>query len=150
MNAFRKKVAGAAFGGSLLLGGVAAVIAQSGSASAADTTDTTIAASADTSAVTATPEVTAAPVAAAAPAAATDPSKGGHTANGITEVLLTGDTAAQANTAALAAVPGATVDRVENDAEGATYEAHMTKADGSHVTVKFDASFNVTSIESGR
>jgi uncharacterized membrane protein YkoI len=50
--------------------------------------------------------------------------------------------------AALAAVPGGTIQRVENDAEGATYEAHMTKADGSHVTVKLDASFNVTSIDS--
>jgi hypothetical protein len=149
MNAFRKRVAGAAFGGSLLLGGAAAVIAQSGSASAADTTDTTIAASVDTSAVTAAPAVTTAPVAAAAPAAAPDPSKGGHTANGITEVLLTGDTAEQAKAAALAAVPDGTVDRVENDAEGATYEAHMTKADGSRVTVKLDASFNVTSIENG-
>ena len=135
MNAFRKKIAGAAVGGSLLLGGAAAVIAQSGAANAADTS-TTSTASADTSAV--------------ASATAPDPSKGGHTANGITEVLLTGDAATQANAAALAAVPGATVDRVENDAEGATYEAHMTKADGSRVTVKFDASFNVTSIENGR
>ena len=135
MNAFRKKIAGAAVGGSLLLGGAAAVIAQSGAANAADTATTSTAASADTSAV--------------APATAPDPSKGGHTANGITEVLLTGDAATQANAAALAAVPGATVDRVENDAEGATYEAHMTKADGSRVTVKFDASFNVTSIDNG-
>jgi uncharacterized membrane protein YkoI len=131
MNAFRKKIAGAAVGGSLLLGGATAVIAQSGAASAADSTTTTATAS-------------------AAPATAPDPSKGGHTANGITEVVLTGDAAAKANSAALAAVPGATVDRVENDAEGATYEAHMTKADGSHVTVKLDASFNVTSIENGR
>jgi hypothetical protein len=140
MNAFRKKIAGAAVGGSLLLGGAAAVISQSGAANAADTTTTTPAASADTSAVTAAP---------AAPANAPDPSKGGHTANGITEELLTGDTATQATAAALAAVPGGTIERVETDAEGATYEAHMTKADGSRVTVKLDGSFNVTSIEDG-
>ena len=80
-----------------------------------------------------------------------DPSKGGHVgSNGTTEVLLTGDTADQAKAAALAAVPGGTVERVENDAEGATYEAHMTAADGSHVTVKMDADFKVTSTEAGR
>jgi hypothetical protein len=82
-------------------------------------------------------------------AAAFDPTKGGHTANGITEALLTGDTAAKVKAAALAAVPGGTIQRVENDAEGSPYEAHMTKADGSHVTVKIDANFKVTSIEDG-
>jgi len=79
-----------------------------------------------------------------------DPSKGGHTANGITEQLLTGDTATKVRSAALAAVPGGTIERVENDAEGSPYEAHMAKADGTEVTVKVDASFNVTSIETGR
>jgi hypothetical protein len=82
-------------------------------------------------------------------APAFDPTKGGHTANGITEALLTGDTAAKVKAAASAAVPGGTIQRVENDAEGSPYEAHVTKADGSHVTVKVDASFKVTSIESG-
>ena len=81
--------------------------------------------------------------------AAADPSQGGHTANGITETLLTGDTATQVTSAAQAAVPGATVDRVETDAEGATYEAHMTKADGSKVTVKVNADFSVASTEDG-
>src|SRR3954462_6346286 len=79
-----------------------------------------------------------------------DPTKGGHMANGITATLLTGDTAAKVRAAALAAVPGGTIQRVENDAEGSPYEAHMSKADGSRVTVKVDASFNVTSIEAGR
>ena len=72
------------------------------------------------------------------------------TANGITETLLTGDTATKAKAAALAAVPGGTIERVETDAEGATYEAHMTKADGSEVTVKLDANFKVTGVETGR
>ena len=70
-------------------------------------------------------------------------------ANGITETVLTGDTAEKVKAAALAAVPDGTIQRVENDAEGAVYEAHMVKADGTHVTVKLDASFNVTSIEEG-
>ena len=82
--------------------------------------------------------------------APTDPGKGGHIGkNGVKEELLTGTQASSATQAALVAVPGGTVERVETDAEGATYEAHMVKADGTHVTVKFDANFNVTSIEDG-
>ena len=50
--------------------------------------------------------------------------------------------------AATAKVPGATVVRVETDADGnAKYEAHMTKADGSLVTVYVDASYNVVSVQ---
>ena len=64
------------------------------------------------------------------------------------ETPLTGDNAAKAKAAALAKLPGATVVRVETDADGAAYEAHVTKADGSPATVKFDKSFNVTSVES--
>jgi uncharacterized membrane protein YkoI len=75
---------------------------------------------------------------------------GPHEANGVTETALTGDDAAKATAAAQAAVPGATVDRVETDADGATYEAHMTKADGSEVTVKLDANFAVTGTVVGK
>src|SRR4051812_49295854 len=58
-----------------------------------------------------------------------DPTKGGHVGqNGVKEELLTGDSAAKATAAALAANPGGTIERVETDAEGAVYEAHMTKA----------------------
>jgi hypothetical protein len=84
-----------------------------------------------------------------APAQAPDPSQGGHVANGITETVLTGDTATKVTAAAQQAVSGGTVDRVETDAEGATYEAHVTKADGSRVTVKVNADFSVASIETG-
>ncbi|QDG62571.1 hypothetical protein [Pseudarthrobacter sp. NIBRBAC000502771] len=78
-----------------------------------------------------------------------DESKGGHQANGITETLLTGDTATKVTDAALAANPGATIQRVENDAEGAVYEAHIIKSDGTRATVYLDASFTVTSTETG-
>jgi hypothetical protein len=79
-----------------------------------------------------------------------DPHTGGHVgSNGVKEELLTGDTAAQVTAAALAELPGATVERVETDAEGAAYEAHMTKADGTHVTLKFDSSYAVTATETG-
>ena len=70
-------------------------------------------------------------------------------AHGPGETLLTGTTAAKVTAAAKAAVPGATIIRVETDAQGAAYEAHMRKADGSYVTVKLDKSFNVTSTVDG-
>ena len=50
--------------------------------------------------------------------------------------------------AALAEVSGGTIVRVETDADGnAKYEAHMTKADGTPVTVYVDANFDVVSVE---
>jgi hypothetical protein len=57
--------------------------------------------------------------------------------------------AAKIKAAALKAVPGGTVYRVETDAGDGVYEAHMTKSDGTMVTVKLDASFNVTKVETG-
>jgi uncharacterized membrane protein YkoI len=109
------------------------------------------AASADTASTSSTATTTTADTQVAADTTQTppDPSKGGHTANGITETVLTGDTAEKVKAAALAAYPGGTIQRVETDAEGAAYEAHMTKADGTPITVKFDASYNVTGTESG-
>jgi hypothetical protein len=65
------------------------------------------------------------------------------------EKALAGANLAKAKAAALKTVPGGTVDRVETDADGATYEAHMTKADGTRVTVKFGKSLTVTSTEEG-
>ena len=130
----KKAAVGAMLAASTLTGGaIGAAFLSGGAASAQTSTDSSTSSSPD---------------AATAPAAR-DPKVGGHMANGITEALLTGDTAASVTSAAQAAVPDGTVDRVENDAEGAVYEAHMTKADGSHVTVKLDASFNVTGIETG-
>jgi hypothetical protein len=38
---------------------------------------------------------------------------------------------------------------VETDAGDAAYEAHMTKADGTEVTVKFDKNLAVIKVESG-
>jgi hypothetical protein len=63
--------------------------------------------------------------------------------------VLTGSDAERGRAAALAAVPGGTVDRVETDSDGAAYEAHMTKSDGTKVTVKFDKDFTVTGVEDG-
>ena len=56
---------------------------------------------------------------------------------------------AKLRAAALKAVPGGTVYRVETDAGDGEYEAHMTKADGTEVTVKFDKNLAVTQVENG-
>jgi hypothetical protein len=129
MNSFRKVGISAALVGATLAGG----------ALGASFLGTAGAQTSDSSSSSSSGSTTAAP----------DPSQGGHTANGITEVLLTGDTASRVTAAAQAAVPGATIDRVENDAEGAAYEAHMTKSDGTKVTVKVNADLSVASIEDG-
>jgi hypothetical protein len=83
-----------------------------------------------------------------APDTAGEPA-GPHVANGITEEELTGDTASSVEAAVLAAYPDATIERLETDAEGAAYEAHVTLADGSRATVKLDESFAVTATETG-
>jgi hypothetical protein len=65
------------------------------------------------------------------------------------ETLLTGDTASKVEAAARAKVPNGTIVRVETDADGnAAYEAHMTKADGTPVTVYVNEQFEVVSVES--
>ena len=64
------------------------------------------------------------------------------------ETLLTGDPLSKIAAIAEAKVPGGTVVRVETDADGvATYEAHMTKADGSPVTVYVDSNFAFVSMQ---
>jgi len=105
--------------------------------------------------------VTAGVLAAALPATADSTGKAGYAATAPGqrtdantpgrpgETLLTGTDADKARAAALAAVPGATVVRLETDADGAVYEAHLTKSDGTAVTVKFDKNFTVTGIEAG-
>ncbi len=73
---------------------------------------------------------------------------GGHGGGpGAGETALEGDTAASVTAAAQAAVPDGTILRVETDSAGSPYEAHVSKADGTQVVVKVDASFAVTGIE---
>jgi hypothetical protein len=69
--------------------------------------------------------------------------------HGPNETLLTDGTASKVRAAALAAVPGGTIIRVETDSEGSPYEAHVRTSDGSIVTVKVNKDFKVTSTESG-
>jgi hypothetical protein len=86
------------------------------------------------------------PSAATSSGSATSPADMRH---GPGETLLTGTTADKVEAAALDAVPGGTVIRVETDHEGSPYEAHVEKSDGSVVTVKIDENFNVTDTISG-
>jgi len=65
------------------------------------------------------------------------------------EKALDSASAEKVKAAALKAVPGGTVYRVETDAGDGEYEAHMTKADGTEVTAKLDADFSVTAVEDG-
>jgi hypothetical protein len=83
------------------------------------------------------------------PAGAAGGAQGGHRANGKTETLLTGDTAAKVKAAALDKIPGGTIERVETDADfGSPYEAHVRKADGTSVQVLVDDGFQVTAVKS--
>jgi hypothetical protein len=118
-------------GAGLLVGGI---LAGSHLAGAATSTSTGASNSASTAA------------SAAASGSRVDPARVGH---GPGETLLTGTTASRVTAAAKAAVPGGTIIRVETDSDGAAYEAHMQKADGSYVTVKLDSSFKVTSTIDG-
>lgn len=131
MNISRYRVAGL-FAAGALAGGILAG---------------TVGASAATTSTTTTPSYgaqTGAP-SGSVPAATPDGRGGGHAG----ETVLTGTQAQKATAAALAAVPGGTVQRVETDSGDATYEAHMTKSDGTQVTVKFDKSLKVTAVEDG-
>ncbi|MEO6501168.1 MAG: hypothetical protein ABIQ09_04575 [Jatrophihabitantaceae bacterium] len=115
---------------------------------------TAIAAGAEPS-TSATPSASASP----APSGSTSEegtSRGGHRGGGHGSGPVRGDektvTDAQAaalKAAALKAVPGGTVYRVETDAGDATFEAHMTKADGTEVTVKFDEKLAVIEVQDG-
>ena len=68
------------------------------------------------------------------------------------ETPLTGDVLAKVTAAAIAKV-GGSVDSAttENDSSiaAAAYEAHVTKADGSHVTVILDKSYTVLTVQTG-
>lgn len=68
-------------------------------------------------------------------------------ANGQREQALSGDVAAQVRDAALAKVPGGTIERVETDADhGSPYEAHVRKSDGTELEVLVNKSFEVTAV----
>jgi hypothetical protein len=68
-------------------------------------------------------------------------------ANGQREQPLSGDVASKVRDAALAKVPGGTIERVETDADhGSPYEAHVRKSDGTELEVLVNKSFQVTAV----
>jgi hypothetical protein len=73
-----------------------------------------------------------------------------HHGFGVGETVVTGDAADKAKAAALKAVPGGTVESVttETDRSGVAYEVHMTKPDGTRVTVLEDENFTVVDVRS--
>lgn len=76
---------------------------------------------------------------------------GGHGhGGGPQETVVTGADAATLRAAALKQVPGATVEAVTTDSGDAAYEVHLTKADGTHVTAKFDKNLTFVTVENGR
>jgi hypothetical protein len=85
----------------------------------------------------------------AAPAPQAAPNGGGPSAGQRPdETPLTGDTAAKVEAAAKAKVSGATIVRVETDADGhAKYEAHIVGSDGTPATVYVNEQFQVVSVE---
>ena len=96
---------------------------------------------------------TSAPAASAAASSSTSvpagPGRDGSTPVRSDEKSVTAAQAATLKAAALKAVPGGTVYRIETDAGDGTYEAHMTKSDGTAVTVKFDKNLAVLKVEDG-
>ena len=104
-----------------------------------------IANAASSSSGTSTTTTTTATATPAAPSGASAQSPWGHQRSD--ETLLTGDALTKVKAIALAKVPGGTIVRVETDADGhAAYEAHMTNADGSPVTVYVDSNFDFVSV----
>ena len=75
-----------------------------------------------------------------------DPSQAGHTVDGKTEKLLSGDVASKVRAAALAKVAG-TVERVETNVDSsAPYEAHIRKSDGTEVEVQVGSDYSVSAV----
>jgi uncharacterized membrane protein YkoI len=74
----------------------------------------------------------------------------GHGRGGNGETELTGDVAAKAKAAAVAKV-GGTAERAttetDNSNAAAAYEVHVTRVEGSHVTVILDKNYNVLAVE---
>jgi hypothetical protein len=87
------------------------------------------------------------------PAGAPGPGPGGRPAgphvgaNGKQEQALSGDTAAKVKRAALAKVPGGTIERVETDVDhDSPYEAHVRKSDGTELEILVNKDFEVTAV----
>ena len=127
----------------LVTGGLAAgtMFGAAGIASAATSTSTTATSGAASTATTLANGTPPAGAAQGNPATMT---------HGPGETLLTGTQLQQATAAASAAVPGATVIRAETNSSGDyPYEVHLSKSDGTDVTVELDSNFKVITTIAG-
>lgn len=143
----KKLVGAAALVVSAAIGAAIAIAATGGSTAALSSAPATATTGATSTIANTVPLAANTNAAAASPAP--DKRQGPHTVGSCTETLLTGDDRSKAEAAANKSVPNATVERTEKDCDGAVYEVHMTNSDGSHVTVKEDANFKVTSVDQG-
>ena len=126
----------------------AGVAAGAVTATALGANAATVSGSGTTSTAATSSSSSSAPAAPAAPSGRTGDRHGPGMGRG-DEKAPSAAIAAKLRAAALKAVPGGTVDRVETDSGDAVYEAHMTKSDGTRVTVKFDKFLAVTAVEAG-
>lgn len=139
-SSISKRVAGVALVGAIAGAGI---IAASVAANAADSTPTAAASATSTGAAT-TSSTADSDAGTPAQTGTVDESKSVRS----DEHLLTGTDASSATAAALAAYPGATIQRVETDSDG-VYEAHIVTTAGERVIVQMDASFTVTGTQTG-
>ena len=126
MNPLKKAAIGVALVGSTITGGAIGAAFVNGSA-LAQTENT--------------------PATTAAPASPGDRGPRGPHRGDRANVAVTGDAAEKAKAAALEAVPGATVDSVETNADASLYKVKVTKADGTKAVVILDKDFKVTSVK---
>ena len=105
----------------------------------------TVALSSSANAATSTPSASSTP--STTPPKAFNP--GGRTPMRSDEKSVSTSVSDTLSAAALKAVPGATIIRVETDAGDAAYEVHLKASDGTLKTVKFDKNYNVTKVEDG-
>ena len=167
MNKLQKRLANVAAGGALILSGAAGAWTMTGIAGAQDTTaatattataqpgETSTKASDDKAPEDKTTDDKApgGQTTDGKPEGCPGPGEGGdrprppHPDNGMTEEQLSGDQAEKVTAAVEAKLPDATIERMETDAEGSAFEAHVTDADNKHVIVKLDKDFKVTDTE---
>jgi hypothetical protein len=76
--------------------------------------------------------------------------RGPHAVGDCTEESLSSADEAKVRAAVEKEVPGATIERIETECDGnGTYEAHLTKSDGTRATAYLNDSFEVTSVQDG-
>ena len=172
MNKLQRRLAGVAAGGALVLSGAAGAWTMTGIAGAQDTAAATATPAADQPGETSTKasetktsddkagedkageagghqagEAGSRPEGCGGPGG--HPGRPPHPDNGMTEEELSGDQAEKVTAAVEAKLPGATIERMETDAEAGAFEAHVTDADGKHLTVTLDKDYKVTGTEEG-